>query len=217
MQEELQELPPNVTVNWPSDNVALYDLIRLRPLFLNFISTAGREMALLGAPVLVHERNLAFPLDLFTTADSQASYFKTLEELSGSGAPSLERSVLAFRWHALELEASALDLGRSRLGISFSLPQSSAPWARVLHAIANHNPVVRDPTTLFESARRWSSLDNAELLDDMLAHNERTLAETRFRRGTMAGNDAAIERAHVKRTVDALLHTLKISPLAYWE
>jgi len=48
----LAQLPPNCFVNWPSQQLSLYDLAKVADVVLNSWSSAGKEMALLGLPVI---------------------------------------------------------------------------------------------------------------------------------------------------------------------
>ena len=46
------QLPPNCFINWPSQMLSLYDLAKAADVVLNAWSSAGKEMALLGLPVV---------------------------------------------------------------------------------------------------------------------------------------------------------------------
>src|SRR5690606_6941171 len=65
LEQTLSELPENVRVNWPSDNISLYDLAQIMDVCLNSWSTAGKEMGTLGIPVVLYSADLVFyPADL---------------------------------------------------------------------------------------------------------------------------------------------------------
>lgn len=52
LQKRLASLPANCFVNWPSQNLSLYDLAKQADVVLNAWSSAGREVSLLGLPVV---------------------------------------------------------------------------------------------------------------------------------------------------------------------
>lgn len=124
----LVDLPPNVRVNWPAERVAIWDLADQADLFLNGWSSAGKEMALLGLPVLsATDTHRLYPDDLNEVADSTDEYFAKLAQCL-TMEWSLERSRRTFRWYALEFCRAALDI------------EEAFDW--------------REPTTFFEKV--WS-------------------------------------------------------------
>lgn len=117
LRETLASIPANVRVNWPEDSVSLYDLACVTDVFLNAWSSAGKEMAMLGLPVVVWAPDLLFyPDDLNIAARTPDLYFAAIDAALRSGWSS-ERLRLAWRWCALEYERSTFDL-------SASFPQS---------------------------------------------------------------------------------------------
>ena len=58
LQDAFVTLPRNVKVNWPTDTVSLYDLARITDVFANAWSSAGKEMAWLGLPVVLYSPEL---------------------------------------------------------------------------------------------------------------------------------------------------------------
>jgi hypothetical protein len=111
LREAFAHLPPNACVNWPSDQIALYDLANCADVFLNCWSSAGKEMALLGLPVVVYSADLLlYPADLNYLARSVDEYFGKIGLALDEGW-SLERSRQVFRWLALEQSQSSIDIG----------------------------------------------------------------------------------------------------------
>lgn len=112
MQELLRELPSNVCVNWPGENISLYDLAQEADLFLNAWSSVGKEMALLGLPVVIYSPELVlYPPSLNYVGTTQAGYLQAIHDALRDGW-SLERSRQAYRWFALEFSRSCVDLHR---------------------------------------------------------------------------------------------------------
>jgi hypothetical protein len=118
LRDALSQLPANAGVNWPSDNVSLYDLADFASVFLNAWSAAGKEMCLLGLPVVAYApASLVYPPDLNYIAASKTDYFAKIE-LALSDGWSADRILAAYRWCALEYEYAAVHI------------HESFPWAR---------------------------------------------------------------------------------------
>jgi hypothetical protein len=125
LRARLADLPGNVRVNWPSDGVSMYDLAQETDVVLNAWSSAGKEMALLGLPVVCHAPELPFyPTDIHFTGTTRETYFAAIEQALAEGW-SPERMRLAYRWCALEYGRSLIALGDA-----FRDPMRPAPLAR---------------------------------------------------------------------------------------
>ena len=78
LHEALPELPENIHIIGPREEINSYDLVDLASLGLVYTTTIGLEMALKGIPVIVagqtHYRNRGFTYD----PDSWVEYFKQL-------------------------------------------------------------------------------------------------------------------------------------------
>lgn len=106
----LDDLPTNVVVNWPGDKVSLYDFAGITDVFLNAWSAAGKEMSMLGIPVVAYAPELlVYPPDLNYTAASATEYFAKIDQALGDGW-SVERMRTAYRWCALEYEKAVIDI-----------------------------------------------------------------------------------------------------------
>ncbi len=108
-----EELPSNAVVNWPGENISLYDLAGITDVFLNAWSAAGKEMSMLGIPVVVYSPDLlVYPPDLNYSAASAQEYFERIDQALADGWNS-ERMRAAFRWCAFEYERSVIDIRES--------------------------------------------------------------------------------------------------------
>jgi len=113
MQELLQNLPANVKVNWPDDNISLYDLAQEADLFLNAWSSVGKEMALLGLPVVIYSPEIVlYPTVLNALGITKDQYLAAIEVALASGW-SFERCIRAYRWYGLEFSRSCVDMRSS--------------------------------------------------------------------------------------------------------
>jgi hypothetical protein len=100
-------------VNWPSDGLSLYDLADQTDVFLNSWSSVGKEMSLLGIPVVIYSDELIFyPSDLNCLGTTRESYFGAIEKALEDGW-SGERARKAYRWGVLELVRACIFLGDS--------------------------------------------------------------------------------------------------------
>jgi hypothetical protein len=113
MKDILQDPPSNVKVNWPDDNLSLYDLAQEADLFLNAWSSVGKEMALLGLPVVIYSPDIVlYPTALNNVGKTKDDYVAAIEAALVSGW-SFERSRQAYRWYALEFTRSIVDMRTS--------------------------------------------------------------------------------------------------------
>jgi hypothetical protein len=102
LEQVFATLPSNVRVNWPTDDVSIYDLADITDVFLNAWSTAGKEMSLFGLPVVIYSPELVFyPSDLNYVGTTEKDYFAQIERALMDGW-SLEHVRMAYRWLAVE-------------------------------------------------------------------------------------------------------------------
>ena len=132
LREALSHLPDNAGVNWPSDNVSLYDLADFASVFLNAWSAAGKEMCLLGLPVVAYApAALVYPPDLNYVAASRPDYFARIEQALADGW-SADRIRAAYRWCALEYEYAAVHIHES---FPWAQRRLSAKLRNLLHRV----------------------------------------------------------------------------------
>jgi hypothetical protein len=110
MRDLLNDLPDNVKVNWPDDNLSVYDLAQEADVFLNAWSSVGKEMALLGLPVVIYSPEIVlYPTALNRVATTKDEYVRAIEAALIEGW-SFELSRKAYRWFALEFCRSRVNL-----------------------------------------------------------------------------------------------------------
>ncbi len=117
LQSLLTDLPDNVKVNWPKDEISLYDIADISDLFLNSRSTTGMEMSLLGLPVLIYspDQLYSYPSDLNYTANSREEYFLQID-LALCHGWDIEFSRMAYRWGVFQYCRATLDISESYNG-----------------------------------------------------------------------------------------------------
>lgn len=107
---ELTDLPGNVRVNWPADNISLYDLATQVDVGLNGWSSAGKELAMLGIPVVIFTKDiLLYPASLNMLAENSRDYFEKIEQALLDGW-SFERVRQVYRWLAVEYTLGTISI-----------------------------------------------------------------------------------------------------------
>ena len=102
LERAFDTLPPNVVINWPTDNLSLYDVAEITDVFLNAWSGVGREVSVLGIPVVLYSRTLPwYPADINYVGETLTDYFKAIEQALADGWR-YENLQLAYRWLAVE-------------------------------------------------------------------------------------------------------------------
>lgn len=110
LEEVFEHLPVNARINWPADRLSLYDLAEEADVFLNAWSSVGKEMALLGLPVVIYSRELVlYPPELNFISEDRQGYFAKIDEAIASGW-SLDRVKVMYRWYALEFHYALVDI-----------------------------------------------------------------------------------------------------------
>lgn len=110
LQKEFSAAPPNVAINWPADLISMYDLACETDVILNGWSSAGKEMAMLGLPVVGYSAALlGYPETLNIIGETHAAYLDGIESALKSGW-SFERMRMTYRWLALEQIYSVADI-----------------------------------------------------------------------------------------------------------
>lgn len=134
LEKAFEHLPQNARVNWPTDGIALYDLANHTDVFLNSWSSAGKEMALLGIPVVAYSSDLIFyPADLNYVGKTEEEFFSKIEQALVDGW-SIERSRSVYRWLAVEYGYGLIDISDS-----YQQREQSPPTFtnKVFHRILN--------------------------------------------------------------------------------
>ena len=105
------ELPPNVKINWPEDNISLHDLLKIVDVGLNSTSTAGLEILLFGIPVIIYDPKqfIAYPRELNCCPQTRDEYFLAVQEALNGGL-SLENVYGVYQWLAFRTEVVGIDI-----------------------------------------------------------------------------------------------------------
>lgn len=114
-----KDIPRNCVINWPDDEISLYDLAKEIDVVCNAWSSAGKELGMLGIPVVQWASHiLIYPPRPEYTADSPADYGAKIERALREGWSEQEIRRM-YRWCAMEFGSSTFRVGdrvpRSRL------------------------------------------------------------------------------------------------------
>jgi hypothetical protein len=204
LERVLLNLPPNAKVNWPADNISMYDFADETDVFLNSWSSVGKEMSLLGLPVVLYSRELPlYPADLNYLGTTRETYFAAIDRALIDGW-SPERIRMTFRWSALEFARATVFIGDSYT----HLEHSKRSLAR---RIADRVQVGIDP--LFRERRdlqrRRPRLGAAGMLNAMIeaATNSVLEVEAHDVQSVSEEQETAQLRREVQRLADALYPT----------
>ncbi|WP_334156907.1 hypothetical protein [Oryzomicrobium sp.] len=107
---ETLELPANLHINLPRDNLSLHDLLKISDVLLNNTSTAGLEASLFGIPVVgIRDDLYAFDLALQEEPDSIDDYVARIAAACASGWR-FSRVVGVYRWLNYLNTETAIDI-----------------------------------------------------------------------------------------------------------
>jgi hypothetical protein len=199
-------VPSNVTINWPSDGISLYDLVKVTDLTLNSTSTAGLEMSLFGVPVLLHDTEfmLAYDPKINTICYSKLEYRDMILNLVAQGK-SIEQTRKAFRWLAFVFSNVQIDIAdgfsypsdgfiSNRKGIVPSMRNS------VLKNLQRYLPPIYERNQL----RNRASLRNGMFFESILHQVDPIL----IRPSESSNNSEADETVELKMAVNRLFSSL---------
>lgn len=98
LQALLVDLPENVVINWPTDNISFYDLMLRVDLILTCWSSVVLESSLFGSPIVLPYNPVRY-YDIIAdrVCRDKPSYWETVREFA-SAPWTIERSVKTLRW-----------------------------------------------------------------------------------------------------------------------
>ena len=126
----LAEVPSNVRVNWPSDNISIYDLALETDLLLNSWSAVGTELLLYGVPVVLYSDELAlYNSSLNTLAKTQEEYFAAIDRCLKEPY-NVERIQQGMRWFNWFFNGMTFDISDASRLKTVNL---RSKWEDILH------------------------------------------------------------------------------------
>ena len=110
--ELLKNIPKNISINLPKQKISIYEIIKDVDLVLNSWSSVGKDLALMGLPVITYgKKNLFYPIDLNIPLISNKidDYFKLIRKSISIGWD-YKRIIKAYRWSHLEFDYATVSL-----------------------------------------------------------------------------------------------------------
>jgi hypothetical protein len=136
LEKVLIKLPANVKVNWPTDNISIYDLAQETDVFLNAWSSVGVEMSLLGIPVVTYVKEYTlYPQDLNYVGKDRKDYFAKIDLALIEGW-SYKKIKMTYRWLVLYYYRTVVKLrGEAKKGGQPILSKIAYEIARYLYSL----------------------------------------------------------------------------------
>lgn len=111
LETSFKDLPKNIKVNFPKDNISLHDLIKITDVCLNSTSTSGLEFLLFGIPVVIYDKNqlYSYGTELNFMSDNLDSYKENILNAIMCGK-SLINVINTYRWLSYRNEIASINI-----------------------------------------------------------------------------------------------------------
>jgi hypothetical protein len=111
LQELLTDLPPSISVNWPHDGVSLYELAQVTDVCVNFTSSAGIELMMLGIPTVIpHNSFMAAYAPEISLRGRSHDELSSQIRLALERGWSVENTRLAMKWWGFMFHRVGIDI-----------------------------------------------------------------------------------------------------------
>jgi hypothetical protein len=181
LTELLADAPANVTLNLPSDEVSLYDLMQVVDVVLSYRSSVGAELAAFGIPVVVpsNAEFFTYPAEINLVGATEEDYAEKIGQAIAAGW-SLDNSRRAFRWFAFLFSRVAVDFSDSVSARPIAMRPKKPGlrlwlWRKAVYVFIQFGPLVRERIALRNRRFPASSQD---LFLDVLEHDRDSLADS---------------------------------------
>jgi hypothetical protein len=195
--ELLKEAPNNVSINYPTDGISLYDLLQIVDVVLGYRSTVGVEAASFGIPVVAPANKdfFTYPREISLTSYSLHEFDKNIYKALQEGW-SFENARKAFRWFSFLFTRVATDLS----GSVHSKPIAVRPkkqgfklllWKKLTFFIIQYGPLLRERVSLLNKGLPEEAKSK---IFDVVSHFKNNLSEANYPSGEteIAEEDNAI-------------------------
>ncbi len=212
----LSNLPCNVSVNWPEQEISLYSLAHIVDVVLNASSSAGIEMSALGIPVVLHrvEHMLAYDPQMHPQVQDKNRYMEAVDEALLRGW-SEENLRSAYRWWSFLFNQIAIDISDgftypSAGYLSTSNDLKTRLKNKILNLAVKYGPSIQERSNLL----RRKKLRNGPLFSAALTGESQILLAPRNISLIDTINETQILAREARRLLSALRTTFtENSPL----
>jgi hypothetical protein len=157
----LLDKPKNVFINTPSDNLSLYDLLKITDVLLNRSSTAAVEASLYGIPVVgVGDRLFLSDPILQSESYCEEEYAISIKNAADSGW-NFENVIHVYRWMNYLSSEVEIDISDGYSNYSPILSRAINKILRIVHKLGF---VVSELTPIWQVTGRKNPLKNTHLL-----------------------------------------------------
>ena len=206
LRELLSDLPNNVSVNWPEQQISLYGLAHIVDVVLNASSSAGIEMSALGLPVVLHrvEHMLAYDPNMHPRVEDRNLYMTAVDDAIDKGW-SVANIRSAYRWWAFVFSRVAVDISEgftypSAGYISASNDSKARLKNRILTMAVKYGPSIQERSHLL----RRKKLRNGPLFSAALAGDSHVLLAPRLDVLTEKKSEDQVLAREAKRLLQVL-------------
>lgn len=177
----LESKPGNVLVNYPDQNISIYDLLQVTSVLLNYGSTVGLEFAAYGIPVVspASKYFFTYPESIHKVASNQEEYEQFVISSLNSGW-SIENSRIAFRWMNFLFTKIALNLSENISSQPIKIRPKKpglklAIWRKLIFLIIQFGPLLRERISL---RRTVVSNHKQAIINDVISTGMNNIAES---------------------------------------
>jgi hypothetical protein len=180
--ELIQEAPDNVCINYPTDEISLYDLLQIVDVVLGYRSTVGLEASAFGIPVVAPANKdfFTYPDEISRTAYTKQEFDQNIHLALAEGW-NIENTRRAYRWLSYLFTRVAADLS----GSISSKPISVRPkkpglrlwlWRKMVFLMIQFGPMVRERLSL---RKKNLPLQANEKIFEVISEVKNNLTEVR--------------------------------------
>ena len=203
LENILINLPDNVKVNWPAENISIYDMAEITNVVLNAWSNAGKEMSLLGLPVVLYSRNLvtAYPAELNYVGVTIQDYFEEIDRAITDGF-SFENIRKAYRWCAFEYY-------RSLINIADSYPRNKQNGFGIFERIMRRILITLVPNffQILDCKKRAHKLKEQKLINKIIYNKSNSLFDE-IKIDDLSTPTLAEETEYIKKEISRLINVM---------
>jgi hypothetical protein len=142
--EILDSTPPNVFVNWPEQDLTMYELLQITDVVLSGHSSVAGEAISLGIPVVCHEHMelLSYPSELTIRPNYEKTYEYSIDQAVSQGW-NFERIRSIYRWKYYQLNQIEVELGTSKLYLLFSRISELVRYCERIYRIKTPRQIIK--------------------------------------------------------------------------
>jgi hypothetical protein len=178
----IQDAPSNIIINYPTDDISLYDLMQIVDVTLGYRSTVGVELAAYGIPVVAPANRdfYSYPDDIQRVGFTQEEYVSQIHIALSEGW-SLENIRSAYRWLSFLFTRMSVDFSDS-VNAKPSTIRPKKPglklwlWRKMVFMIIQFGPLVRERISMRNRATSQLSKD---VIFDVLSNKLPNLSDSK--------------------------------------